>query len=133
MGKRIMVFVLLASLSLTSGGCLALMAAGAAGGAVGTAAWLSGKLTQEVKASLEESVSASTKALQSLDHDITEQVLKTDAAQVMGVYTKPEGPRTIWIDIHRISDERSRIGVRVGAISDKEAAREILDEIVRHL
>ena len=131
MSSKMIVFVLLASLSVTSAGCLALVAAGAGGG--GTAVWLSGKLTQEVKASVDEAFTAAKKALDSLDLETTKATLKRDVAQVMGVYDHPEGPRTIWIDVHRISDARSRIGVRVGAISDKEAARQILDEIVRYL
>ena len=127
MVKRIIVMALLASLSVTTGGCLALVAAGSAGG---TAAWLSGKLTQEVDASVEEVFAASKKALTSLNLTITGQTLKDDVSQVMGLDVDQQ---TIWVDAHKISEMRSRIEVRVGAISDKETARKILDRILRYL
>ena len=127
MVRRMLVMVLLASLSVTTGGCLAVVAAGSAGG---TAAWLSGKLTQEVDASVEEVFAASKKALQSLNLPITGQTLKDDVSQVMG---RDVDGQTIWVDAHRISEKRSRIEIRVGAISDKETARKILDKILRYL
>lgn len=109
-------------------GCVALLA-GAAGGA-GTAVWLSGKLTQEVNAPFQRSLNATKTALKSLRLKITKETTKEDVAQVMSNYT--DG-RTIWIDIRRISDLRSRIEVRVGAVGDKEAALKILTRIMKYL
>ena len=108
-------------------GCLLL--AGAAGGA-GTAAWLSGKLVQEVNYPLETSLNASKRALSALRLNVEKETVKDEVAQVISNYT--DG-RTIWIDVHRISDSSSRIAVRVGAVSDKEAARKILDKILAYL
>lgn len=109
-------------------GCVALLA-GAAGGA-GTAVWLSGKLTQEVNAPFQRSLNATKTALKSLRLKITKETIKEDVAQVMSNYT--DG-RTIWIDIHRIPDLRSRIEIRVGAVGDKEAALKILTRIMKYL
>jgi hypothetical protein len=42
--------------------------------------------------------------------------------------------KTIWIDIHRITEASSKIEVRVGAVSgNKEAADKILKKIIRYL
>lgn len=109
-------------------GCVALLA-GAAGG-VGTAAWLSGKLLQEVKASFDKTLKAAKSALKSLRLKVTKETVEEKVAQVMSIYN--DG-RTIWIDIHRLSESTSRVEVRVGASGDKEAAREILDRIIRYL
>ena len=103
-------------------GCIALLA-GAAGGA-GTAGWLSGKLTQEVNASFEKTIEATTSALDSLFLDMTKKTVKEDVAQVMGEYL--DG-RTIWIDIFPVSDSISSVSVRVGMAGDEEASRKILD------
>lgn len=126
--KRI--WALIASLILSANlcGCVAILA-GTAGG-VGTASWLSGKLSQEVKGSFDRSIKATKDALQSLRLNITKETTKAEVAQIMSNYT--DG-RTIWIDIHKISETSSRIEVRVGATGDKEAASKILDRINKYL
>ena len=109
-------------------GCVALLA-GAAGGA-GTAAWLSGKLSQEVNASFDKTLKAAKSALRSFKLKVTKETIEEKVAQVMSNYT--DG-RTIWIDIHRVSESTSRVEVRVGATGDKDIARKILDRIIRYL
>ncbi len=128
MFKKVIMLIFSSLLLVNIYGCAVLLA-GAAGG-VGTATWLSGKLTQEVNASLEKSLVATKDALESLKLSVTKETLKADVAQVMGNYTDR---RTIWIDIHRISDSISRIEVRVGVTGDQEAARRILNRITRYL
>ena len=109
-------------------GCVALLA-GAAGGA-GTATWLSRKITQEVNAPIDKALEASKSAFKSLKLDISKETIKDEVAQIIGKYT--DG-RTVWVDIHRLTQSTSRIEVRVGAWGDKEATREILDKILRYL
>ena len=109
-------------------GCVALLA-GAAGGA-GTAAWLSGKLSQEVNVSFDRALQASRRGLESLKFKVTKETLKEDVAQLMSKYS--DG-RTIWVDVHRVADSASRIEVRVGATGDKEAAQKVLNQIRRYL
>jgi len=109
-------------------GCIALLAGAA--GAGGTAVWLKGKLVQEVNAPFQKSIDASKSALESLNLDITKETKKDDVAQIISKYT--DG-KTIWIDIHMLSDSKSRVEVRVGAISDEETARKILNNIVKYL
>ena len=126
--KKMGFLVLLVMMAVNVSGCVALLA-GAAGGA-GTGYWLSGKLTQEVDATIEEGFAAAKSALKSFGFAVTKEVKKDTVAQVVSEYT--DG-KTIWIDVHRISDDRSRLAVRVGAVSDEEAARKILDKILRYL
>jgi hypothetical protein len=109
-------------------GCIAILAGAAA--STGTAAWLSGKLSQEVNASFEGSLKATKSALSSLKLNVTKETVKEGVAQVMSNYT--DG-KTIWIDINRVSKVTSRIEVRVGVAGDQEAAHKILDRIRRYL
>lgn len=115
-------------LLMTASGCLALLAGGAAGG--GTAAWLSEKLVQQADVPLDRAVSAVKSGLQSLNLPITKETVKSDVAQVKSEYT--DG-KTIWVDVHRITNTSSKIEVRVGAASDKAAAEKVLDSIKRYL
>lgn len=79
---------------------------------------------------LQRCLKATKSALQSLKLKVTKETVEEKIVQVMSNYT--DG-RTIWIDIHRISETASRIEIRVGAAGDKEAARKILDRIIRYL
>ncbi|UCG34905.1 MAG: DUF3568 family protein [Candidatus Omnitrophota bacterium] len=128
MFKKIGLFVLLVAMLVNISGCVALLAGAAGGG--GTGYWLSGKLTQEADASLEEGFRAAKMALKSFRFRVTKEVKKATVAQFVSKYS--DG-KTIWIDIHKVSDSRVRFGVRVGAVSDKEAARKILDKILKYL
>jgi hypothetical protein len=128
MMKRWGVGVLSVLLLLNLYGCVALLA-GAAGGA-GTAAWLSGKLTQEVDASFDRTLTAVKSGLQSMTLKVTKETIKEDAAQVMSNYS--DG-RTIWVDIHRVTAFATRLEVRVGAAGDKEAAQKVLNKIMQYL
>lgn len=109
-------------------GCFMLLA-GAAGGA-GTAAWLSGKLTQEVNVSFEKTIGAAKNGLRSMKLPIEKETVETDAAQIKSVYS--DG-RTVWVDVHRITESSSRIEVRVGMTGDKGAAEVVLKKIKRYL
>jgi hypothetical protein len=127
MAMRIGVFVLSVLLLLNIYGCILL--AGAAGGA-GTAGWLSGKLVEEVNYPLDRSLNAAKRALSAMKFRVEKETVKEEVAQLISSYTDR---RTIWIDIHRVSDSASRLEVRVGAVSDKEAARKILNKILAYL
>lgn len=129
MFKKIIVYIFSCLLLVNLCGCVALLA-GAAGGA-GTAVWLSGKLTQEVNSPFERTVEAAKSALSSLKLEVTKETKEQNVAQIMSKYV--DG-KTVWIDIHRITDSSSRIEVRVGAVgSDKAAADRILRRITRYL
>ena len=128
MFKKTMILIFSAFLLVNMCGCIAILAGAAAG--TGTAAWLSGKLSQEVNASFEASLKATKSALRSLKLNVTKETVKEDLAQVMRNYT--DG-KAIWIDINRVSKTVSRIEVRVGVTGGKEAAHKILDRIRMYL
>lgn len=128
MFRKITLFIFSILFLVNTCGCVALLAGVAAG--AGTSAWLSGKLTQEVDASFEKTIKAAKSALKSLKLDVTKETKKDKVAQIMSKYT--DG-KTIWIDVHKVSQSTSRVEVRVGAISNEEAARKILERIIRYL
>ena len=128
MVKRITHLILTSVLLFNLCGCVALVA-GTAGGA-GTAFWLGGKIDQQVNASLTHAVEAVTKTFDAMRLKITKTTVKDEVAQIMGEYS--DG-RTIWVDVHKISNKSSRIEIRVGATGDKAASRKILDKIKRYL
>lgn len=127
--KRIAVVILGVAFLINVYGCVALVAGGAGG--AGTAVWLSGKLTQEVNAPFERTISAAKSAMASLKLEITKETVEENVAQVMGKYT--DG-KTVWIDVRRITEESSKIEVRVGAVTpDKKAADRILKRMQTYL
>jgi len=128
MFKQIIAASFAAFLLVNACGCIPLLA-GAAGGA-GTAAWLSGKLTQELNVPYERAIEATRSALKSLRLRIDEETRKDTVTQIMSRYT--DGKK-IWIDIRRVSESLSRVEVRVGAMGSDEAASKILSRIVKYL
>lgn len=127
--KRIGVFVFSSFLLFNIYGCFALFA-GAVGGA-GTAAWLSGKLTQQVNASYDKTVKAAESALKSFNFEITKETKGIDVSTFRSHYS--DG-KEIWIDVKRVIDSSTKIEVRVGALSpDKEACTQILNRIKSYL
>ena len=128
MFKKLVIFVVLLAFIPCLCGCVLLLA-GAAGGA-GTAAWLSNKLTQEVNAPFDKSIDAAKSALKSLKLKLEKETKKDNVAQIMSNYS--DG-KTIWIDIHNLTPRTSRIEVRVGVAGDEEAARKVMDKILRYL
>ena len=128
MFKKIEV-VAFAGLSLIiMSGCVALVA-GAAGGA-GTAVWLSGKLSQELKTPYEKAIGAAKSALKSFKFEVTKETREENVKQIKSKYS--DG-REVWIDVRRINDTLSRVEVRVGLVGDKDAAAQILKQIVYYL
>ena len=129
--KKIMLFIFLSVFSIYLYGCVPLwVAGGAVAGGAGAASWISGKLVQGLDAPLEEAFQASKYALHSLNLVITKEVKKLDVAQIKGKYI--DG-KTIWIDVFSVSDAASRIELRVGAISNRDATYQILDTIKGYL
>ncbi|PIP18714.1 MAG: hypothetical protein COT38_01705 [Candidatus Omnitrophica bacterium CG08_land_8_20_14_0_20_41_16] len=131
MVKKFLVFISSILILANIYGCFAVLAGGVAGG-TGTCVWLSGKLIQQVNASLEQTTKAAKLALQSLKLSI---LTKETASQgIVQIRSHDIDGEKIWIDIHRITDTSSQIQVRVGTvISNKEAADRILKRILQNL
>ena len=129
MTRKIALFIIFVFLLFNIYGCFVLFAGAAAG--TGTAAWLSGKLTQEFHAPYERTINAAKAALDSLRLKITKESKEENVAQLRSEYT--DG-KEIWIDIRKITQDSTKVEVRVGAISpDKQAADKILKRIQRYL
>jgi len=126
--KKITVIILSVFLLANVCGCAVLLVGA---GAAGTAVWLSGKLTQEFNASYERTVIASEKALKSLKMPILKEAKEENVTQLKSSYS--DGSET-WIDVRKITDNSSKVEVRVGGVTpDKAAAEKILDRIKRYL
>jgi hypothetical protein len=129
MYKKMGIYVL-AALTLSSVYGCALLVAGAAGGA-GTAAWLSGKLTQEFNSSYDNTVAASRKALESMALPIKKE---SHTETVTQLRSEDTNGKDIWIDVHKIDGDSSKVEVRVGGVEpDKEASSNILERIKQNL
>ena len=129
MRRKVTAFVFSGLFLLSVSGCVAVVA-GTAGGA-GTSVWLAGKLSQEVHASYDRTITAARKALDSLKLAVTKETRQEDVTQIKSVYS--DG-KEIWIDIRRITLESTKVEVRVGAVNpDKDAADTILKRIQKYL
>lgn len=129
MCKKIAIFIFSVVLLLNTCGCFAILASGVAG--AGTSAWLSNKLTQQFNVSYERAIDAAKKALRSLKLAITKETKEAEITQLKSAYT--DG-KEIWIDIRKITENSTKVEVRVGAVSpDKEAADKILKRIQSYL
>ncbi len=129
MFKKITVFVFSAFLLLNIYGCFALFAGAAAG--AGTAVWLSDKLTQEFHAPYDRTINATKTALESLKLEVTKETRAGNVTQIRSKYT--DG-KDIWIDINKITENSTKVSVRVGAVSpDKVASDKILKRIQNYL
>jgi hypothetical protein len=126
--RKSVIFLFIVNLALGLGGCVPVVLV-AAGGA-GTAAWMSQKVSQEINAPLGRTCEATEYALKSMKYEIVKRAQTRDSAQFTAKYL--DG-KTIWIDIRKMEDKRSSIEIRVGAVSDKDAARRIMDEITKRL
>jgi hypothetical protein len=127
--KKFMMLIVGGLLVINLSGCFALFA-GVAGGA-GTAAWLSGKLTQDFNSTYEDTVQAAKAAVRDLNLNSTKETVNTDVAQLRGTYS--DG-KEYWIDVRSVTPNTSKVEVRVGAVNpDKEAASAILKKIEARL
>jgi len=131
--KKLGVFIFSVILLVNICGCVALIAGGVAGGA-GTAVWLSGKLVQTVNAPLDQVTKAAKDSLEFNNLGIVTKETIAAGHTVVQIRSKETSGEKIRIDIHKITETRSRIEVRVGTlVSDKEAADRILKDITGRL
>ncbi len=127
--KKLGVFVFSGLLLLNLYGCFALIAGTAAG--AGTAVWLTDKSTQQFNAPYDFTIKAAENALKSLRLELTRETREARVTQLKSKYT--DG-KEIWIDIRKITENSTKVEVRVGMVnSDKEAASKILKRIQDYL
>jgi len=127
--KKITVFVFSGLLLLNMYGCFALLAGATSG--VGTAVWLSGKLSQEFHAPYGTTIDAAKAALQSIQLPILKETKEENVTQLKSRYTDD---KEIWIDIRKVTGNSTKVEVRVGGVNpDKIVADKILKTISRYL
>ena len=125
MFKKLLMTVCLGVCVLNLGGCI-FLAAGAAG--VGTAKWLSDKVTQEVDKPAADVAQATKETLKDLKMSMDKETLAKDVTQILGRYS--DG-RQIWVDIRSLGKNNTQVDVRVGWISGEADARKVLEQIVK--
>ena len=121
--QKIALPMVLLGLAVSSGGCLAVAAAG---GAVG---WQAGKVISEEKVSRDRAVEAVKGAFKQKGIKLTEEVKKSKSTQLRGEY--PDGANAS-VDVLTTGTKSVRFEIRVG-IGLKEPARELLDAIKSRL
>jgi len=127
--KKLTGLIILGFLLVNIYGCFALFA-GAAGGA-GTAAWLSGKLTQQFDAPYERTINAAKKSLAALKLNLDKETKDKEVTQLR---SESLDGKEIWVDIRPVSEKATKVEVRVGVVSpDKETAEKILKKIERYI
>ncbi|RJP29095.1 MAG: DUF3568 family protein [Candidatus Omnitrophota bacterium] len=127
MFKSALKIAVILALAVNVCGC-ALLIAGAAGG-VGTALWLSGKLSDEVSAPYERTVNATKRAIESLDMKVDKESKSDEVTQIRSEYI--DGSE-VWIDIRPLTQTASKVEVRVGVTGDKTASAKILERIKKY-
>lgn len=128
-------FLILAGLlALSSGGCLAVAAGAAAGGAGLTYVYLHGKVNQAYAASFDDTWAATRTALAELKMPIEEEnhdkgTLKTHTADgdTVRIHLETEASRI------PADGPLTNVGVRVGALGDDSVSERILHQIDAHL
>ena len=121
--RKITIYGALLGLAISSGGCLAVAAAG---GAVG---WQSGKIISEEKVSRDRAVEAVKGAFREKGIKLTEEVKKGKSTQLRGEYA--DGANA-YVDVLTTGTNSVRFEIRVG-IGLKEPARQLLDAIKSRL
>ena len=109
-------------------GCALFVAGGAAG--IGTAAYIKGKLSEQVDASPMKTRNAIEKAARHLEL----KELKADADGLSGDYIYKTGSdEKINVRYEKMSETSTQLTIRVGLFGDENMSRVLLDEIKRHL
>ena len=97
---------------------------------IGPTVWQEGVLSQNVRANMEQCISATEKALEKLNYEITKKTVKDEAAEIMSNY--PDG-RIIWIEIKPLDQKTSKLEIRVGATGEKEPEIEVFKRVIHYL
>lgn len=126
--KRFVVSALLIVSTVYLTGCFALFVGAAAG--AGGVIWVTGKLQQDVNASVEKVHRAAIAALKKLELPVITDKKDTMTARIESQYV--DG-KHVWIDIDYTSQTSTKLSIRVGTLGDEVRSREILDQIKKRL
>jgi hypothetical protein len=125
MKKSICLVLCSIALAFSTSGCL-FLAAGAAG--VGTAKWMSDKVTMDVDRPRDKVAEAAKETFADLKIKLTKETRASDVTQILGVDAQG---RKVWVDVRPVVDNLSKVNVRVGWINGEDDAHAILEKIVQ--
>lgn len=123
--KRGLWAVFFSMLVIGTSGCI-FLAAGAAG--VGTAKWMSDKVTADSTKPVEKVTSAAKEVFKDLNLKLTKEAGTPEVTQLQGIYS--DG-RKVWVDIRPLTNGTSKVDVRVGWMNGANDARALRDKIIQ--
>ncbi|MEM9243219.1 MAG: DUF3568 family protein [Pseudomonadota bacterium] len=126
MKKILPVCLLLSVLSVVSGGCVAIVAGGAAG--AGTVAYIKGVASQDFPDSLQQTNRAAQLALNTVAGGYTVAEDKQNT-----LYATNANGKKIAITLEEKTEGITKVSVRVGTFGDEQLSRRILNEIGKNL
>lgn len=127
MNKTYIVFLsLMVSLPFVSG--CAVILAGSAG--AGTVAYIKGELQTNLEASLEKSIEATRSAVENLKFiKISEEVDKLTGE----IIARTSQDEKITIRLNKVTENTTKISIRVGMFGDQTLSHSLLEEIKKEL
>jgi hypothetical protein len=121
--RRLLVALLLGISVAGLTGCVAVVAAGAAGTGV---AWFSGRLEANLDQNIETVFAASQKALNQLEFaNISNKKSSVDARLV----SRTALDKKVEITLQKVTDRSTKVMIRVGVFGDETLSMSILDKI----
>lgn len=120
MVKKALNVFLLAGITISLSGCIALLA-----GAGGTAFWQAGKIVSEESASMTAGVKSTESAFKSERIELTDKVIKNKVTQIRG---KDQSDKKVSVDIFDKGPKNIRIEIRYG-FGEETPARDLLNAI----
>ena len=115
------------AVSLTSTGCVAVVAAGAAGAGV---AWVRGALETTLEADLDKAYRATQAAVRELEFAVvSERKSGVDAS----ILARTARDKRVEVVLERAGDKNTRVSIRVGVFGDESLALAVLDRIKAEL
>ncbi len=127
--KIVGALLLIVFVSAMVSGCVAVVAAGAAGGA-GTYVWASGKLTFTTSSTITECHDATIAAFQDLGIKLVSDSTDKLSGRIRGTTTAGE---SVAIDLEPQGARVTSIDIRVGFWGSKGQSTKVADTIKRHL
>lgn len=124
MVKKVLNIFLLAGMTISLSGCIALLA-----GAGGTVFWQAGKVISEESVSMAKGVKATESAFKAKRIILMEKVTKSAVTQIRG---KDQFNKKIAVDVFDKGPKNIRIEIRYG-FGEETPARDFLNEIKRRL
>ena len=124
---RISALLMLAPVLLVSTGCVAVVAAGAAGG---TVAWVRGALEVTVDKPIDKVGSASTDAVRGMKFALVSSNVDAVTGEIIA---RTSQDTKVEIKLKKVTDGSTEISIRVGIFGDQAVSQQIYEEIKKRL